>query len=206
MSSLSISLSCHSSDFSACFSGLSNAWVYILAWGHFSRMLKVTLPAPGVRPEMPGSYSFPHPAHSDPQPVTLGSWSISSSCFAFRCNDSDMCCFTPFPNISLYGLSSAATCNNWFNNILFFSTSCLLWHYRGLKNNNNSIQKYKTKQVTKDKPQTNGKYKIRQIITKKYTQTCTLMTKYSKENKVQDSDPESKGGQKWYWSIKNKAN
>lgn len=129
MSSLSVSLSCLSPDFSACFSGLSNAWVYILAWGHFSRMLKATLPALGVRPEMPGSYSFPPPAHRGPQPVTLGSWSISSNCFAFRCNDSDMCCFTPFPTISLYRLSSAATHNNWFNNILFMGChSPPVWH------------------------------------------------------------------------------
>ena len=38
MSSLSVSPRCLSPDFSECFSGLSNAWVYILAWGHFSRM------------------------------------------------------------------------------------------------------------------------------------------------------------------------
>ena len=47
------------------------------------------------------------------------------------------------------------------------STSCLLWHERGLKQ--------KTKQETKENPQTNGKYKIRQIKakTKEHTHTHT---------------------------------
>ena len=59
------------------------------------------------------------------------------------------------------------------------STICLLWHERGLKQ--------KTKQETKEKPQTNGKYRIRQIKakTKEHFTDTHIKLKQPKEKEVE---------------------
>ena len=67
------------------------------------------------------------------------------------------------------------------------------------------------KRETKDKPQTNGNLKIRQIIIKimEHTHTYTPMSKVktqSNKSQVQQIDPENKGNQKLYLPVKNKAN
>ena len=59
------------------------------------------------------------------------------------------------------------------------------------------------KRETKDEPQTNGSYKIRQIIIKiiEYTHIhiyTYAKSKQSNKNKVQQTDPANKGNQKLY--------
>ena len=67
------------------------------------------------------------------------------------------------------------------------------------------------KRETKDKPQTNGNYKIRQIIIKIMEYTLTHIHpwakwKQSNKNQVQLIDPANKGNQKLYLPVKNKTN
>jgi len=67
------------------------------------------------------------------------------------------------------------------------------------------------KQETKDEPQTNDSYKIRQIIIKiiEYTHIhihTWAKLKQSNRNKVQLIDPENKGKKKLYLPVKNKTN
>ena len=67
------------------------------------------------------------------------------------------------------------------------------------------------KRETKDEPQTNGGYKIRQIIMKimEYTHTHIhpwAKSKQSNKNKVQEIDLVNKGNQKLYLPVKNKTN
>ena len=64
---------------------------------------------------------------------------------------------------------------------------------------------------TKDEPQTNGSYKIRQIILKimEYTHIHIhpwAKSKQSNKNKVQYIDPVNKENQKVYLPVKNKTN
>ena len=67
------------------------------------------------------------------------------------------------------------------------------------------------KQETKDEPQTNGSYKIREIIIKimEYTHIhiypCAK-SEQSNKNKVQQIDPANKGNQKLFLPVKNKTN
>ena len=67
-------------------------------------------------------------------------------------------------------------------------------------------------QETKNEPQTNGSYKIRQIIIKimEYTHiyiyTHEQSLKKSDKNKVQQIDPENNGNQKLYLPVKKKTN
>ena len=65
------------------------------------------------------------------------------------------------------------------------------------------------KRETKDEPQTNGSYKIRQIIIKiiEYTHIQIYpwtKSKQSNKNKVQQTDPANKGNQKLYLPVRNK--
>ena len=67
------------------------------------------------------------------------------------------------------------------------------------------------KQEAKDEPQTNGSYKMRQIIIK--IMKCTHIhihpwekLKQSNKNKVQQIDPANKGNKKLYLPVKNKTN
>ena len=67
------------------------------------------------------------------------------------------------------------------------------------------------KQETNDEPQTNGSYKIRQIIIiiMEYAHTHIhpwAKSKQSNKNKVQLIDPENKGNKKLYLPVKNKTN
>ena len=62
-----------------------------------------------------------------------------------------------------------------------------------------------------DEPQTNGSYKIRQIIIKimEYTHIHIhpwAKSKQSNKNKVQSIDPANKGNKKLYLPVKNKIN
>ena len=66
------------------------------------------------------------------------------------------------------------------------------------------------KQETKEEPQTNGSYNIRQIIIKikEYTHIHIHpypKSKQSNKNKVQQVDPANEGNQK-YLPVKNKTN
>jgi len=70
-----------------------------------------------------------------------------------------------------------------------------------------NIQKWETK----DEPQTNDSYKIRQRIIKimEYTHInihSWAKSKQSNKNKVQKIDPVNKGNQKLYLPVKNKTN
>lgn len=76
--------------------------------GHFA--------SSGSRQEVPGNESTPR-TRSSPHAVTLRSWSMDTSSLPFDVMILG-CCFMPFPQLSLSGLSSIAPCNNWFNNIL----------------------------------------------------------------------------------------
>ena len=70
------------------------------------------------------------------------------------------------------------------------------------KNLQKTPQKIGTeKQEMKYEPQTNGKTQIRQIKAKSKE---FIQTHKHKENKVKESDPESKGNQKLYQPIKRK--
>ena len=65
------------------------------------------------------------------------------------------------------------------------------------------------KRETKDEPQTNGSYKIRQIIIKimEYIHIHVqpwATSKQPNENKVQQIDPVNKGNKKLYLPLKNK--
>ena len=67
------------------------------------------------------------------------------------------------------------------------------------------------RQETKDEPQTNGSYKIREIIIKimEYTQIHIYpwpKWKQSNKNKVQQIDPDNIGNKKLYLPVKNKTN
>ena len=67
------------------------------------------------------------------------------------------------------------------------------------------------KRETKDEPQTNGSYKIRQIIIKiiEYTHIQIYpwtKSKQSNKNKAQQTDPVNKENQKLYLPVKNKTN
>ena len=67
------------------------------------------------------------------------------------------------------------------------------------------------KQETKDEPQTNDSYKMRQIIIKimEYTHIYIhswAKSKQSNKNKVQKIDPVNKGNKKLYLPVKNKTN
>ena len=66
-----------------------------------------------------------------------------------------------------------------------------------------NIQKWEIK----DEPETNGSYKIRQIIIKimEYIHPWAK-SKLANKNKVQSIDPENKGYKKLYLPVKNKAN
>ena len=75
----------------------------------------------------------------------------------------------------------------------------------------NGIKTNTQKWETKDKPQTNGNYKIRQIIIKimEYTRTHIYRwakSKQSNRNKVQLIDLANKGSNKLYLPVKNKFN
>ena len=62
---------------------------------------------------------------------------------------------------------------------------------------------------TKDEPQTNDSYKIKQIIIKimEYTDIHPwAKSKQSNKNKVQEVDLANKGNQKLYLPVKNKTN
>ena len=64
------------------------------------------------------------------------------------------------------------------------------------------------KRETKDEPQTNGSYKIRQIIMKIIEIHIYIYTHKQNQNsptKVQQIDPASKGNQKLYLPVKNKT-
>ena len=72
---------------------------------------------------------------------------------------------------------------------------------------NNKYQK----RETKDEPQTNGRYKIRQIIIKIMEYMHIHIhpypkSKQSNKNKVQQVDPANEGNQKLYLPVKNKTN
>ena len=77
-----------------------------------------------------------------------------------------------------------------------------------------ALSKIKTniqKQEIKDEPQTNGSYKIRQIIMKimEYTHIHIhpwAKSKQSNKNKVQWIDLVNKGNKKLYLPVKNKIN
>ena len=67
------------------------------------------------------------------------------------------------------------------------------------------------KQETKDEPQTNGSYKIRQIIIKimEYTHIHKYQqakVKPVQQKKVKQIDPVNKGNKKLYLPVKNKTN
>ena len=67
------------------------------------------------------------------------------------------------------------------------------------------------KQETKDEPQTNGSYTIRQIILQimEYTYIhihLSAKLKQSNKNKVQQIDLANKGNKKLYLPLKNKTN
>ena len=67
------------------------------------------------------------------------------------------------------------------------------------------------KRETKDKPQTNGNYKIRQIIIKIMIYIpihihSLVKSKQSNKNKVQEIDLANKGNKKLYLPVKNKTN
>ena len=67
------------------------------------------------------------------------------------------------------------------------------------------------KQETRDEPQKNGSYKIRQIIIKimEYTHIHIhpgANSKQSNKNKVQQVDLANKGNKKLYLPVKNKTN
>ena len=67
------------------------------------------------------------------------------------------------------------------------------------------------KQETKDEPQTNDSYKMRQIIIKimEYTRLHIhpwAKSKQSNKNKVQKIDPVNKGNKKLYLPVKKKTN
>ena len=81
------------------------------------------------------------------------------------------------------------------------------WFVRAL----NEIKMNTQKWETKDKPQTNGSYKIRQIIIKIMDHTYIHIhpwakSKQSNKNKVQQTDPVNKENQKLYLPVKNKTN
>ena len=63
---------------------------------------------------------------------------------------------------------------------------------------------------TKDESQTNGSYKIKEIIIKimEYTHTYTPMSKVKtvNKNKAQQTDSANKGNQRLYLSAKNEMN
>ena len=70
-----------------------------------------------------------------------------------------------------------------------------------------NIQKWETI----DEPQTNGSYKLRQIIIKLMEYTYMHLhpwakSKQSNKNKVQYTDPVNKENQKVYLPVKNKTN
>ena len=69
-----------------------------------------------------------------------------------------------------------------------------------------NIQKWETK----DEPQTNGSYKVRQIIKiMEYTRIhihSWAKSEQSNKNKVQQIDPANKGNQKLYLPVKSKGN
>ena len=76
-----------------------------------------------------------------------------------------------------------------------------------LRKSKANIQKWETK----DEPQTNGSYKIREIIIKimEYTQIHIYpwpKWKQSNKNKVQLTDPAKKGNQKLYLTVKKNTN
>ena len=67
------------------------------------------------------------------------------------------------------------------------------------------------KQETKDEPQANASYEIRQIIIKIMDYTHIYIhpwakSKQSNKNKIQLIDPVNKGNQKSYLPVKNKTN
>ena len=70
------------------------------------------------------------------------------------------------------------------------------------------------KRETKDEPQTNGNYKIRQIIVKnngilkimEYTYTPMSKVKTAQQKQVQQIDLVNKGNKKLYLPVKNKIN
>ena len=70
------------------------------------------------------------------------------------------------------------------------------------------------KRETKDEPQTNGNYKIRQIIVKnngilnimEYTYTPMSKVKTAQQKQVQQIDLVNKGNKKLYLPVKNKTN
>ena len=70
------------------------------------------------------------------------------------------------------------------------------------------------KRETKDEPQTNGNYKIRQIIIKnngilkimEYTYTPMSKVKTAQQKQVQQIDLVNKGNKKLYLPVKNKIN
>ena len=75
----------------------------------------------------------------------------------------------------------------------------------------NGIKTNIQKRETKDELQTNGSYKIRQIIIKimEYTHIHIhprAKSRQSNKNKVQQIDPGNKGNQKLYLSVENKTN
>ena len=75
----------------------------------------------------------------------------------------------------------------------------------------NEIKRNIQKWETKDEPQTNGSYKIRQIIIKimEYTHIHIhpwAKSKQSNKNKVQYIDLANKGYKKLYLPVKNKTN
>ena len=79
------------------------------------------------------------------------------------------------------------------------STSCLLWHERGLKQ--------KTKQETKENPPDN--WEIQNQTNKsedKGTYTYThIKLKQPKEKEVEESNPVTKGNKKWHRPVTNKT-
>ena len=79
------------------------------------------------------------------------------------------------------------------------------WFVMALSEIKTNIKKWETKDV----PQTNGSYKIRQIIIKimQYTHIHIhpwTKSKQSNKNKVQEIDPVNKGNKKLYLPFKNK--
>ena len=78
------------------------------------------------------------------------------------------------------------------------------WFVMALRESKTNIQK----QEIKDEPQTNGSYKIRQIIIKimEYTYVPKSKVKTAHKNTVQLSDLENKLNKKMYLPVKNKTN
>ena len=63
------------------------------------------------------------------------------------------------------------------------------------------------KRETKDEPQTNGNYKIRQTVIKVMVYSYTPMSKVkTAQQKVQQIDPANKGNKKLYLPVKTRTN